>query len=119
LKILEEASLHDDETKAYRALEGVDGIVQCLGSWAIKNAPRDDNTDPEELECSNKHKPQYHLLLEWGEYDLAEFFEYYPPPSTGEAILKFWTALYNIVPALSKIHYLEVPEGHGKATYYG
>ena len=97
--------MYEVETRAYRALETTDGTVQCLGFWTFKTAP---------------DKIEYHLLLEWGTYDLADFFRLYPSPTTTEGILQFWKGLLSIVHALSKIHTLEVPnDDHTKTIYYG
>ena len=81
-----------------------EGIVQCLGYYTVELP---------------SNRTEYHLLLEWGSYDLADFFRLYSPPSTTDGILQFWRAISSIVYALSKIHYLEIHNDDHRAVYYG
>lgn len=55
-------------------------------------------------EKTAKWEEEYYLLLEYGAYDLSEFFSLYPSPSTSEEILRFWEALSHLLTALEKIH---------------
>lgn len=81
---------YEDEQKAYQNLRQEDGIIRCLGSWVMRSSiPRMD---------------EYYLLLEYGAYDLSEFFSLYPAPSTTEEIIQFWEALSHLPTALGKIH---------------
>ncbi len=103
--MLDRRKLYDNETRAYKALEKEDGIVKCLGFWVF-------------IETSGSE--EYHLLLEWGSYDLAEFFLLYPSPTTADSILQFWDRLSSITHALTKIHQLVSSNHDGtKTTYYG
>ena len=105
LKVLGNHEDYEQETWAYSAIERTDAmIVQCLGCWEYA-------LSPEETE--------YHLLLEWGLYDLDDHFALYAPPATGESILQFWKTLLGIFYALRQIHYLEVLHDNRKVRYYG
>lgn len=104
LKVLKNEQDYNQETFAYRALEDRTGIVQCLGFWQLKKdfVQRD-----------------YHLLLEYGDYDLHEYFETFQPPSLPGDISQFWMDLSSVVYALGKIHNLQdIVEGKTN-SYYG
>jgi hypothetical protein len=95
---------YEQETFAYSALRGREGIVQCLGFWEIKKSPKES---------------EFHLLLEYGYYDLDEYFENFPPPSLPCDIIKFWEELSNVAIALDKIHnMISIVEGR-TTLYYG
>ncbi|KAJ0103838.1 uncharacterized protein J7T55_000466 [Diaporthe amygdali] len=94
LKVLSQQEPFEDEQKAYQHLRKEDGIIRCLGSWVIRlSAPN-----------TTLKMQEYYLLLEYGAYDLSEFFSLYPAPSTTEEILQFWEALSHLLTALGKIH---------------
>ena len=103
LKVLNKHHHYESETQAYDALDKEEGIVECFGHW--------------------RYNDQYHLLLEWGSYDLEEFFQIHAPPTTTDGILQFWDAMGTIIQALSKIHRLGTLN-HGssrkaKTYFYG
>jgi hypothetical protein len=99
LKVLNQRGPYEDEEKAYQHLRQEDGIIRCLGSWVMRlKGP----------ERSAKWE-QYYLLLEYGAYDLSEFFSLYPAPSTTEEIIRFWEALSHLLTALEKIHRCTTP----------
>jgi hypothetical protein len=95
LKVLDQREPFEDERKAYQNLRQEDGIIRCLGSWVLRL---------ERPEKTAKLEEEYYLLLEYGAYDLSEFFSLYPSPSTTEEILRFWEALSHLLTALGKIH---------------
>ena len=103
LKVLDRKELYEIETQAYDALYEEEGIVECFGHW--------------------QYNDQYHLLLEWGSYDLEEFFQIHAPPTTTDSIIQFWDAMGTIIQALSKIHRLgtsnHVSSKNAKTYYYG
>jgi hypothetical protein len=105
LKVLKDEKSYKEETRAYRALHDVDGIIQCFGYWSYVK----DNGETE-----------YHLLLEWGSYDLSDFFRLYPPPTTPNQIRKFWKALLALPFALSMVHTMKAAsDGLLETTYFG
>jgi hypothetical protein len=93
---------YDQETLAYRALRGRTGIVQCLGFWEI--------TKPSTAS-------DFHLLLEYGFYDLNEYFQNYPPPSLPCDVLNFWKGLIHVAVALDEIHNM-TDTVEGRTSYY-
>jgi serine/threonine protein kinase len=47
----------------------------------------------------------YNILLEYADRGtLEEYLQNTPPPTTGEDIFKFWSALFNVIQALHLIH---------------
>ena len=102
MKVLNNDRRYEMETLAYKALKKKEGIVKCLGHWKI---------------AQSSQAAEYHLLLEWGDYDLGEFFRLYPPLSTRHEIVLFWERFSCIVPALARIHKLET--GILGDTWYG
>ncbi len=47
----------------------------------------------------------YNVLLEYADRGtLEDYLQSTPPPTTGEDIFKFWSALFNIIQALHLIH---------------
>ncbi|KAL1880072.1 hypothetical protein Daus18300_001435 [Diaporthe australafricana] len=94
LKVLRHRKPYDDERKAYQNLQKEDGIIRCFGNWVMRLNALENPVKMEE----------YYLLLEYGAYDLSEFFSLYPAPSTTEEILQFWEGLSHLLTALEKIH---------------
>jgi len=92
-----------DETQAYMALRGRQGIVQCLAFWELKKPDKPS---------------EYHLLLEYGFYDLDEYFENCPPPSLVSDVVDFWKSLSNVVPALASLHN-RIDGIGGEVTHFG
>jgi hypothetical protein len=81
------AELSNDEAKR--------SIVQYLGSFSY------------EEERDGRLFKTYNLLLEYGEFDLDEYFIEMPPPSTADDIIAFWRNLFDIADALMFIHNFE------------
>jgi len=52
----------------------------------------------------------YNLLLEYGDFDLEEFFRQSIPLATSEEIISFWKSLFKIADALQLIHQLSYNE---------
>lgn len=47
----------------------------------------------------------YNVLLEYADRDtLEQYLDTTRPPTTGEDIYKFWSALFNVIKALKSIH---------------
>lgn len=98
LKVLTRQESYEDEQTAYDNLLQEDGIIRYLGGWVLDNLPKD-----------RIERKEYYLLLEFGAYDLSEFFSLYPTPSTTEEIIQFWDALSHLPTALGKIHRCVLP----------
>ncbi|KAH7419607.1 hypothetical protein BKA64DRAFT_21601 [Cadophora sp. MPI-SDFR-AT-0126] len=104
IKTLRNPEEYHQETFAYSALKGREGVVQCLGFWEIK---------------SPSGESDFHLLLEYGEYDLHEYFENFPPPSLPGDIIQFWKGLSHVAIALDKIHNMEIKYEQRTDSWFG
>jgi serine/threonine protein kinase len=98
----------DWETDAFEGLHEQDakGMVEYLG----------------EYEYEEDGKMTYNILLEWGGYDLDQYFEsnkFCPPVRTKE-IEKFYQNMFEVADAIKLIHTLiKTEEGGVKQIYHG
>ncbi|KAI2619905.1 hypothetical protein GGR54DRAFT_639670 [Hypoxylon sp. NC1633] len=93
-----------DAYLAAQAKHGLTGMVQFLGEYEI-----DENLD-------GKIEHTWNIILEYGEYDLEEFFaspKNYPPNLNQETI-QFWTSLAKVAEALDAVHDLELERENGR-----
>lgn len=95
--------LFERERDAYRQLGDQPGMVQYLGAYSHRNS--------EDL-------AEHSILLEYGDYDLAESF-LFNPPVLAENVLEFWHNLFNVANALSKLHKLCRQRRGQNETYMG
>lgn len=92
---------------AIRGQEGV-GMVQYLGHY---EHTKDEAGGP---------RTTYNILLEYGEFDLAEYFERpetYPPVLPLE-ILLFWKDFFKVADAISRVHNLPFTTDGGEKRMY-
>jgi hypothetical protein len=86
-------------------------MVQFLGQFVY------DKIGP-----SGTRETLYNILLEFGEFDLEEFFgdqQQYPPVLQLE-IVDFWQSFFKVADAISRVHNLEVEtEDRQKKVYRG
>ena len=93
------------ETEAFMAVRGQSGMVQCIGSYSLS-----DYTSA----VGNKISPyDHHVLLEFGELDLDEFFCDSDPPVHPLEIIGFWDKFFKVADALQRLHYLEFQNRDG------
>lgn len=78
-------------------------MVQYLGEYEI-----DEDDDGQVTRT-------YNILLEFGEFDLEEFFAQpsHHPPSLNAEIIEFWNSLGNVAKALQRIHNLSIVRENG------
>lgn len=81
--------LFQKECEAYRHLEKHDGMLRYLGAFSHCSSP--------------DQPPEHNILLEYGDYDLAEYF-LYNPPIMPRNVCNFWYNLFNVANVLSGIH---------------
>lgn len=75
--------LFNKECEAYKHLENHKGMVQYLGAYS--------------------HRNTHNILLEYGDYDLAEYFGFSPPVHPVN-VCNLWHDLFDIANALSQLH---------------
>ena len=104
--------MYDNEKNAFIALCHNKGMVKYLGDYGHQE-PRqcqplpsvDGHTSEETLVNT------YNILLEYGEYDLDEYFAQRLPPVFRTEIATFWKSLFEVADAVDGIHNLENEDG--------
>lgn len=61
---------------------------------------------------------EYNILLEYGDYDLAEYFQIHPPVLP-QNVQSFWENLFSIATALAKLHKFVIPCRGREDEYHG
>ena len=80
-------------------------MIQYLGKFAQVRA--------------NDFKTEYHILLEYGDFDLEEYFDRHTPPVLPAEIVEFWTSLFEVARAVERVHKIETKRGERQQEYYG
>ncbi|KAB5540385.1 hypothetical protein GE09DRAFT_254929 [Coniochaeta sp. 2T2.1] len=97
------------ECHAFMAIRGQEGMVQFLGQF-VRDRIGDDG----------KRETTYNILLEYGEFDLEEFFgeqQQYPPVLQLEIVL-FWESFFKVADAISRVHNLTIRTEDGQTKIY-
>jgi hypothetical protein len=71
-------------------------------------------------DAAGNRETTYNILLEYGEFDLEEFFgeeQQYPPVLQLEIVL-FWESFFKVADAISRVHNLEVRYEDGQTKVY-
>lgn len=92
--------IFNSEKEAFQCLGTQKGIVQYLGAYSFDSRPA-----PPGESGSGKYRT-YNILLEYGQFDLDEYFAdkgSYPPVRATEIRL-FWTSLFEVADALCRLH---------------
>jgi hypothetical protein len=97
-------SLFRAERDAFRLMKDNSEFVRCFGDFTQR-------------EGSDGLK--YNLLLEYGEYDLAEYYAVAPPAVLPTQIHDFWNNLLNIVKAVRDLHSFSVERLGTQRTLHG
>lgn len=108
-------SLYENEKEAFDALRNQNGIVRLLADYSHAEKMGMDlqvgpvpSGDQEESVTTNT----FNLLLEFGEFDLGEYFAQRLPPVFQGETEEFWRALFDVAEALERIHNLDL-DTHG------
>jgi len=99
---------YNDEKCAFDGMKNTKGIIRYLGTYGHKERVLFTNSNNEGI---HKTVITRHILLEYGEYSLAQIFMYTLPPVFALEIKGFWTSLIKIVDALKGIHKLKTENG--------
>ena len=107
--------IYDNERHAFDALREHKGMVQFLADYTHVerrhlDAGEHSVSSPDQQEAMTGNT--FNLLLEFGEFDLDEFFAQRLPPVLQDETDQFWRALFDIADALDGIHNLKV-DTHG------
>jgi len=64
-------------------------------------------------------KSTYNILLEFGDYDLDEFFGERLPPVFDPEVERFWKGLFEVAHTVEGIHNLHICAGGTNHEYHG
>lgn len=83
-------------------------MVQYLGDYEHvevrrKSTTPGDTTSGEEIKTVTSN-----IILEYGDYDLDEYFLEFAPPIFQSEIKSFWEGLFDVAYAVKGIHHLRV-----------
>lgn len=101
--------LFETERDAFLALRNEVGLVRYLGDYehievqAASTTPQ-TITESETSEVEVRKIPTLNIILEYGDYDLDEYFREFTPPVFQSEINFFWTGLFDIAHAVEGIH---------------
>ena len=93
------------ETDAFLVLKDQPGMVQCICSYSLTNYGESDK--------KNVSPYGHHILLEFGELDLDEFFCDSDPPAHPLEIIGFWEEFFKVADALRRLHFSEFKNHDG------
>lgn len=77
------------------------GVVEYLGEYS----------------CASE-KYEHHILLEYGELDLDDYFSLKLPPTMSEEIISFWESVFQIAKAIEKIHHFQHRDHDGNVRNF-
>ncbi|KAL8855594.1 MAG: hypothetical protein Q9178_007786 [Gyalolechia marmorata] len=117
LKSFEDGSMniYDNERRAFDALRAHKGMVRFLADYTHAERRRVETGEyyaSSRNQQENETRYTFNLLLEFGEFDLDEFFAQRLPPVLQDETDEFWKALFDIADALDGIHNLKL-DTHG------
>ena len=114
LKSFREGNKHvyDNEKNAFMALKCNEGMVKYLGDYGHPEAqPGNTNTNSSQDENDKAWISTHNILLQYGEYDLDEYFSQRWPPVFPTEIETFWKSLFEVADAVNGIHNLHNKDG--------
>ncbi|ORY57867.1 uncharacterized protein BCR38DRAFT_81607 [Pseudomassariella vexata] len=91
------------ERDAFAGIHGETRVIRYLGQYQ------------EEFQ---QNQWTYNILLEYGEFDLDEYFYDHYPPVLGAEIVDFWKELFEVAVAVRGLHNLEQINNAGRTTSY-
>ncbi|KAL8946445.1 MAG: hypothetical protein Q9222_007160 [Ikaeria aurantiellina] len=124
LKTFEAGSmpLYKNEKEALHALRSHKGIVRCLADFSHvepNHSQHPKRSTLPEFGEDGATRDTFNLVLEFGEFDLDEFFAQRLPPVLQSETEEFWKALFDVADALEGIHNLRVVNNGILAEFYG
>jgi hypothetical protein len=96
-------------------------MVRYLADYGHKEVHQDSNhSEPSSAGHSGRvTRATYNILLEFGDYDLDEFFAERLPPVFETEVEWFWKALFEIADAVEGIHNLDICTDGTRQQYHG
>ena len=92
------------EKKAFNGFSGTQcqeghGLVKYLGEYQLSGRGSRETT--------------HHIMLEYGEHDLDDFFKRTRPPILNSDIINFWESFFEVTKAIEQIHQLNHTDESG------
>lgn len=114
-------SIYTNEMEAYHSLRNHEGMVRYLAGYAHKEIQPSSNSPVIGTTKSQDEitKSTYNILLEFGEFDLDEYFVGRLPPVMEIEIGAFWKDLFEVADAVESIHNLKTNTDGVVQEYYG
>jgi hypothetical protein len=112
----ENAPFYRNEVDIFQILRGHEGFVRYLGSYSRKEVIRSTTANTKyhdataEEQASEQYEPKhsYNILLQYGDFDLDDYFKESLPPVLQVEIEAFWSDLFQVVDGLEGIHHLKI-----------
>lgn len=88
-------------------------MVRYLGDYehvevqTVPHTPQ-TTTDGEASKVEVRKISTFNIILEYGDYDLVEYFEEFAPPVFQSEVNFFWTGLFEVAHAVENIHNFSV-----------
>jgi hypothetical protein len=114
LKTFEKSNkaIYINEKEAFTGLRDHDGMIRYLADYKHEELNRHSDEGP-------VTKTTYNILLEYGDYDLDEFFGERLPPVFDTEVEAFWRGLFEIADAVEGVHNLHICTGATSQDYHG
>jgi serine/threonine protein kinase len=110
--------LFQNERTAFQVLDQHGGLIRYLSEYSHRPIncarPKEALTEPKD-----DSKTTYNIVLEYGEFDLEEYFVERSPPTDTREIREFWISLFAVADALKGIHKFDNDRAGVKQEYYG
>ena len=109
----ENVSFYRNEVQIFQILQGNEGFVRYLGSYSRKEVIRSATGNPKGHdgaagEQTPEQKFSYNILLQYGDFDLDDYFKESLPPVLQAEIDAFWSDLFQVADGLEGIHHLKI-----------
>ncbi|KFY94147.1 hypothetical protein V500_03400 [Pseudogymnoascus sp. VKM F-4518 (FW-2643)] len=126
LKIFDESNkaLFETERDAFLALRHEAGMVRYLGDYEhveVQTVPTtlQTTTECETSKVEVRKISTCNIIMEYGDYDLDEYFREFAPPVFQSEINFFWTGLFEVAYAVENIHHFTVNKDGRMEEFHG
>lgn len=104
-------ALFENEKEAFLTLgENHAGMVRYLGDYEHVEVHRSTTIHHGVESAKERTTSTWNIILEYGDYDLHEYFMRVAPPVLQSEIGSFWEDLFDVAHAVKGIHHLSIDE---------
>ena len=120
--------VYENEVRAFHALSDKEALVRYLGNFehaetVVQSKDQKRNGDSLAVKTLDTERPKlcatYNILLEYGEWDLEEYFADNVPPYLQREIECFYQELFAVAGDVKEIHHLKISSTEGGQTWHG